>query len=64
MAKLNRRSISRRTVEGAQGREGHGVLDRDLPGFGIRVYASGTKMYVVQSRTKGKSVRVTVGRHG
>ena len=38
--------------------------DGDLTGFGVRVYASGTKMYVVQSRTKGKSVRVTVGRHG
>ena len=38
--------------------------DRDLPGFGVRVYASGKKMYVVQSRADGKSVRVTVGRHG
>ena len=64
MAKLNRRSISRRTVEALKVEKDTVFWDRDLPGFGIRVYASGTKMYVVQSRTKGKSVRVTVGRHG
>ena len=64
MAKLNRRSISRRTVEALKVEKDKVFWDRDLPGFGIRVYASGTKMYVVQSRTKGKSVRVTVGRHG
>ena len=38
--------------------------DRDLPGFGIRVYPSGAKVYVVQSRAFGRSRRVTVGRHG
>ena len=38
--------------------------DRDLPGFGIRVYPSGAKVYVVQSRAFGRSKRVTVGRHG
>ena len=64
MAKLNRRSISRRTVEALKVEKDTVFWDRDLPGFGIRVYASGTKTYVVQSRTKGKSVRVTVGRHG
>ena len=64
MAKLNRRSISRRTVEALKVDKDTVFWDRDLPGFGVRVYASGTKMYVVQSRAKGKSVRVTVGRHG
>ena len=64
MAKLNRRSISRRTVEALKVEKDTVFWNRDLPGFGIRVYASGTKMYVVQSRAKGKSVRVTVGRHG
>ena len=64
MVKLNRRSISRRTVEALKVEKDTVFWDRDLPGFGIRVYASGTKMYVVQSRTKGKSVRVTAGRHG
>ena len=64
MAKLNRRSISRRTVEALKVEKDTVFWDRDQPGFGIRVYASGTKMYVVQSRYKGRSVRVTVGRHG
>ena len=64
MAKLNRRSISRRTVEALKVDKDTVFWDRDLPGFGVRVYASGAKMYVVQSRAEGKSVRVTVGRHG
>ena len=64
MAKLNRRSISRRTVEALRVEKDTVFWDRDQPVFGIRVYASGTKMYVVQSRYKGRSVRVTVGRHG
>ena len=38
--------------------------DRDLPGFGVRVYASGSKAYVVQTRGPGGSRRVTLGRHG
>ena len=64
MAKLNRRSISRRTVEALTVGKDTVFWDRDQPGFGVRVYASGAKVYVVQSRHKGKSVRVTVGRHG
>ena len=34
------------------------------PGFGVRVYPSGAKVYVVQTRALGKSKRVTLGRHG
>ena len=30
----------------------------------MRVYASGVKVYIVQTRANGKSVRVTIGRHG
>ena len=38
--------------------------DRDLPGFGVRVYPSGAKVYVVQSRGPAGIARVTLGRHG
>ena len=64
MAKLNRKSISRRTVEALSAEKDTVFWDREIPGFGIRVYASGVKVYIVQSRADGKSVRVTVGRHG
>ena len=64
MAKLNRKSISRRTVEALSVDKDTVFWDREMPGFGVRVYAAGTKVYVVQSRAGGKSVRVTVGRHG
>ena len=64
MAKLNRQSISRRTVEALKVDKDTVFWGRDLPGFGVRVYASGTKMYVVQGRADEESVRGTVGRHG
>ena len=38
--------------------------DRDLPGFGVRVHATGRKVYVVQSRGPSGPKRVTLGRHG
>ena len=37
--------------------------DRELPGFGVRVYRSGRKVYVVQSRSRGVPRRVTLGPH-
>ena len=38
--------------------------DRDLPGFGIRVYPSGNKVYVAQSRGPAGIKRTRIGRHG
>ena len=40
------------------------VWDRDLAGFGVRVYPTGRKVYVVQSRAGGRPRRVTLGTHG
>ena len=36
----------------------------DLPGLGIRVYSAGREVYVAQTRSNGRSIRATVGRHG
>ena len=36
----------------------------DLAGFGVRVYATGRKVYVVQSRGPWGPKRVTLGKHG
>ena len=40
------------------------VWDRALPGFGVRVYPSGRKVYVAQARGDGAPRRVTLGAHG
>ena len=65
MARLNGTTISRRTVEALPVGEREAVFwDHELSGFGVRVYPSGTKVYLVQTRSGGKSKRVTIGRHG
>ena len=65
MAKLNGVTISRRTVEGLSAGEREAVFwDRELLGFGVRVYPSGAKVYLAQTRHGGKSRRITLGRHG
>ena len=64
MEKLKRTTISRRTVDRLSVDKDTVYWDRELSGFGVRVYASGRKVYVVQTRAQGRSRRVTVGRHG
>ena len=65
MAVLRGKRISERTVD-ALPVDGKDALywDPDLKGFGVRVYASGSKVFVVQSRSRGKLKRVTLGPHG
>jgi hypothetical protein len=41
------------------------VWDSKVPGFGVRVYPSGKRMYVFQYRSKGgRQRRVAIGLHG
>ncbi len=65
MATLQYRSISKRTVDKLSVDDKDVVFwDRELSGFGVRVYPSGSKVYVVQTRFGGKSRRMALGRHG
>ena len=58
-------NLTKRTVDAAGPRErDYALWDDDLPRFGLRVRASGTKTYVVQYRAKGRTRVVTLGRHG
>ena len=58
--KISKRTVDRLFVEGKD----RVFWDRDLPGFGVRVYPSGQKVYLAQCRTRGKPKRVNLGRHG
>ena len=65
MPKRSELKISKRTVD-ALSVEGKDAVfwDRDLAGFGVRVYPTGRKVYVVQSRGPGGPKRKALGRHG
>ena len=59
------RTLSKRTVDALSVNGKDAIFwDRDLPGFGVRVYPSGKKVFVVQTRAFGRSKRVTLGEHG
>ena len=61
----NRIAISRRAVDRLRAAGGDAIFwDRDLPGFGVRVYPSGRKVYVVQARAGGGPRRVSLGADG
>ncbi|MYG53908.1 MAG: tyrosine-type recombinase/integrase [Rhodospirillaceae bacterium] len=65
MAKLHTTTISRRTVERLKTEKDTVYWDSELLGFGVRVYPTGRKVYVVQTRADGKDgKRGTGGRHG
>ena len=57
---LNKRMVDRLSVDGKDAV----FWDRGLPGFGVRVYRTGAKVFVVQTYAFGRSKRVTLGRYG
>lgn len=60
MAKINKRA-----VDGADVRnKDYFLWDDELPGFGLRVFASGKRSYLIQYRSQGRSRRYTIGLHG
>ena len=67
MAKLQFRTISNRMVAALKVGKDTVFWDRELTGFGVRVYPSGARVYVAQTRGPGGPggpKRVTVGRRG
>ncbi|WBL32758.1 tyrosine-type recombinase/integrase [Sinirhodobacter sp. HNIBRBA609] len=60
MFRLTKRSVEGLEIEAAD----YLVWDRDVRGFGVRVYPSGKKTYLVQYRAGRRTRRVTIGQHG
>ena len=59
MKTLSNRAVAKLAVE-----KDTVFWDRDLTGFGVRVYPTGSKVYVAQVRGPEGPRRVAVGRHG
>ena len=64
MAKLQYRTLSNRKVGKLEVEKETVFWDRELTGFGVRVYPTGTKVYVAQARGPEGPRRVAVGRYG
>ncbi|MDU1669066.1 MAG: integrase family protein, partial [Bradyrhizobium sp.] len=57
--------LSKRVVEGAEPQSTDYVIwDDELPGFGLRVFKSGKRSYLIQYRSAGRSRRYSIGVHG
>ncbi len=57
--------LTKRFVEAVKpGPKGTAVWDDEVTGFGLRVYPSGKRSYIVQYRARGRSRRYTIGLHG
>ena len=57
--------IGKRAVDALRVETGDATFwDRDLAGFGVRVHATGRKVYVVQTRGPDGPRRVSLGQHG
>ena len=65
MTVLRGKRLSKRTVDALPVQKKDAVFwDSELKGFGVRVYPTGSKVFVVQTRSRGKVKRVTLGPHG
>src|SRR5262245_16528173 len=61
-------NVTKRAVDAAKARSVDSYLwDKELHGFGLKVTPAGSKVYLVQYQLggrKGRTRRVTIGRHG
>jgi integrase len=60
MAKLTKRIVDAAAARSSD----YFIWDDDLAGFGLRVFASGKRSYLVQYRAGGRTRRYTIGLHG
>ncbi|WP_171174910.1 site-specific integrase [Ruegeria sp. HKCCD8929] len=60
MFKLTKRAVEGLAIEAKE----YLVWDRDMRGFGLRVYPSGKKTYLIQYRVGRRTRRITIGQHG
>lgn len=57
--------LTKRIVDAADVHEkDYFIWDDELPGFGLRVFASGKRSYLIQYRAAGRTRRYTIGLHG
>ena len=62
MAQARYRTLSRRVLDRLSVNGKDTIFrDRDLAGFGVRVYPSEKRVFVVRTRAFGRSKRVTLG---
>ena len=58
-------NLTKKVVDSAEPVGGDATLwDREVPGFGLRVRASGARYYVFQYTQHGEKRKITIGRHG
>ena len=60
MAKLTKRAVDAAIARSSD----YFIWDDDLAGFGLRVFTSGKRSYLVQYRAAGRTRRYTIGLHG
>jgi hypothetical protein len=57
--------LTKRVVDAAESQSSdYFIWDEALPGFGLRVFKSGKRSYLVQYRAAGRTRRYTIGLHG
>ena len=64
MMKPIMKTLSNRAVGNLEVHKDTVFWDRELTGFGVRVYPTGSKVYIAQARGPEGPRRVAVGRHG
>jgi Arm DNA-binding domain len=60
MAKLSKRTVGSAATRSSD----YFIWDDELPGFGLRIFQSGKRSYLVQYRAAGRTRRYTIGLHG